>query len=71
MLSFPRKTRTFETDINSLIKNQSNIEKLNTRLKETINKNYGVDHIHRACDYKYQTPIQAHLMLVCNESMPK
>jgi hypothetical protein len=40
VLSFPnlRKTRTFETDINSLIKNQSNIEKLNTRLKETINK---------------------------------
>jgi hypothetical protein len=40
VLSFPnlRKTRTFETDINSLIKKQSNIEKLNTRLKETINK---------------------------------
>lgn len=40
VLSFPnlRKTRTFETDINSLIKNQSTIEKLNTRLKETINK---------------------------------
>jgi hypothetical protein len=39
VLSFPnlKKNKNIQTDINSLIK-KSNIEKLNTRLKETINK---------------------------------